>query len=121
MNDYVSIYTRSQAIEDGNLFDVSQLAREYGFRFPVAMTRAAFHACVAVREDDIGQDETGRTWDVLTCLRVASKQASQQRVVLFRVLVSKGGQPPQAVLLKACCGPGDDGKAVVTIMLSVEN
>ncbi|EQD30141.1 hypothetical protein B2A_14268, partial [mine drainage metagenome] len=33
-DDVISRYTRAQAIEDGVLVEVSELAREAGFRFP---------------------------------------------------------------------------------------
>ncbi len=35
----ISVYTRAQAIEDGVLVDVSETAREAGFRIPVAVNR----------------------------------------------------------------------------------
>jgi hypothetical protein len=44
----IAAYTREQAIEDGTLVDVSKLAKEAGFRFPVAMTAAAWLAAVEV-------------------------------------------------------------------------
>ena len=53
-------YTRQQAIEDGVLIDVSNLAKEAGFRFPVAFTRAVWSYNVEVPEGVTGQDETGR-------------------------------------------------------------
>jgi type I site-specific restriction endonuclease len=34
-------YTRADAFADGYLVDVTDTAREAGFRFPVALTRAA--------------------------------------------------------------------------------
>lgn len=36
--EVIHAYTRAQAIEDGVLVDLSDLAREAGFRFPVAVT-----------------------------------------------------------------------------------
>jgi len=33
----IHTYTRAQAIEDGVLIDVSEMAREAGFRWPVAV------------------------------------------------------------------------------------
>jgi len=39
MNDIIFSYTRAQAIEDGVLVDVSELAREASFRYPVAVTQ----------------------------------------------------------------------------------
>lgn len=67
--EVIHAYTRAQAIEDGVLVDVSETAREAGFRWPVALTRAAWADCVAWTEDDnhrqVYQDESGRLWDVL--------------------------------------------------------
>ena len=40
-------YTRAQAIEDGQLIDVSTVAREAGIVWPVALTSAAWDDCVA--------------------------------------------------------------------------
>jgi hypothetical protein len=39
--DLIHRYTRADALRDGVLVDVSATAREAGFRWPVALTRAA--------------------------------------------------------------------------------
>ena len=44
----ISSYTRAEALADGVLVDVSETAREAGFVLPVALTRAAWDACVAL-------------------------------------------------------------------------
>ena len=41
-SDLIHSYTRAQAIEDGVLVDVSDVATEAGFKLPVAITRAAW-------------------------------------------------------------------------------
>ncbi|MGS1018735.1 DUF6573 family protein [Burkholderia glumae] len=68
----ISIYTRSQAITDGALVDVSAQARDAGFCIPVALTATVWADCVAWSEADsqrqISQDEWARLWDVL-CTR----------------------------------------------------
>jgi hypothetical protein len=48
------------------LIDVSPTAREAGFKYPVALTAAAWAKCVAVPPGALCQDEAGRLWDVLT-------------------------------------------------------
>lgn len=121
MTDYVFVYTRAQAIEDGVLRDISPLAQEAGFRVPVAISHAAWSECVAVAPDDVAQDETGRLWDVLQCLRFAARQLCGERLLHFQVLVARGGMRPLPVRLKALCGPGDDGEAVITILLPDED
>ena len=88
----------AQAIADGVLVDVSKLAKEAGFRFPVAVTAGVWAECVTVPEGVTGQDETGRLWDVLNLLRFAiAKQHKGAERVDFAVHVRKDnseGDPP---------------------------
>ena len=44
--EIISLYTRSQAIEDGFLVDVSDMAREAGFKWPVVVTRRVWDEIV---------------------------------------------------------------------------
>lgn len=122
-------YTRAQAIEDGVLVDVSRTAQEAGFRWPVALTHAAWEDCVAWSEDDTKrqtiQDQSGRLWDVLwmafNAIRQALAGGSELDFKLYRV--PRGGRAIKAELttLKLVCGPGDEGEPVVTIMLPHED
>ena len=117
-------YTRAQAIADGVLVDVSKLAKEAGFRFPVAVTAGVWAECVTVPDGVAGQDETGRLWDVLNMLRFAiAKQPKDSARTDFAVHVRKdnGEGDPPLVPLYAICGPGDDGEPVVTVMLPSED
>ena len=76
----VSVYTRAQAIEDGILVDVSETAREAGFRIPVAVSRTVWSRLVALPEGYRGfQDERGRLWDVLWMARHYGAPRLQQR------------------------------------------
>jgi hypothetical protein len=117
-------YTRAQAIADGVLIDVSELAKEAGFRFPVALTCGVWAECVEVPDGVAGQDETGRLWDVLNMLRFAiARQKSDAERVDFAVHVrndNREGDPP-LVHLYALCGPGDDAAPVITVMLPTED
>ena len=67
--EVISTYTRAQAIEDGVLIDTGRMAQEAGFKWPVAVTSAAWADCIAWTEDDseqqVYQDQSGRLWDVL--------------------------------------------------------
>ncbi len=42
--EVISSYTRVQALEDGELIDVSKTAKEAGFVFPIAVTRNLFYS-----------------------------------------------------------------------------
>lgn len=115
-------YSRKEAIEDGVLIDVSDTAREAGFRYPVALTAAAWAAAVDIPEGVTCQDEAGRLWDVLTMLRHASRGArGGESTIAFDVLVLNDRTCPKPVRLKAVCGPDDDLSPCVTIMLPEED
>lgn len=125
----VSVYTRAQALEDGELVDAGELAREAGFRLPVALTRAAWATFVEVPKGCEGlQDEKGRLWDVLHMASFAIRGAKPgQTEVWVHVSVVTGvnakGRPrrPEIRHLKAVCGPGDDAEPVITMMLPEED
>lgn len=119
----IHTYTRAQAIADGVLIDVTETAREAGFRLPVALTRAAWADCVEWTDADslrqTHQDEAGRLWDVLWMTLVCSRIApgkSRALVGLHRVPRGGRGTRPRAARLVAQIGPGDDGEPVLTIM-----
>ena len=108
MSDVIFAYSRDQAIKDGVLVDATSLAKEAGFRFPVALTRAAWETCVTVPPAADWLDETGRLWDVLTMLCLAVRSASGRQQTTFVVHVQNDARALRPVTLKAMCGPGDD-------------
>lgn len=75
-SNLIHSYTRAQAIEDGVLVDVSDVAKEAGSKLPVAITRAAWARYVEVPRglELRGQSVDGRLWDVLFMLHVAIKR-----------------------------------------------
>lgn len=117
-------YTRKQAIEDGVLIDVTEMAREAGFRWPVAVTAAVWADCVAWSEEDNGrqvyQDESGRLWDLLFVASYAVQTARQDdgslKYDIWRVPRDGRSTDSQLVSVKLVAGPGDDGEPVITIM-----
>lgn len=123
----ISTYTRAQAIADGSLIDVSERAKEAGFRFPVALTAAAWAECVAWSASDTArqtyQDEEGRLWDILWMASQAAKRASGDRLAFQLYVVPRGGKSvkPRLTKLKMLCGPGDEAEPVITIGLPHED
>jgi hypothetical protein len=123
-----STYTRAQAIADGILVDVSDVARGAGFPCHTAMTRAAWDECVAWSDEDTArkgralQDEAGRLWDVLWMARYrAMRDAIAEpglRIAFEVVCMPREGTRTrgQCKPLALHCGPGDNGAAVFTIM-----
>jgi hypothetical protein len=134
--------TRAQAIADGVLLDLTSatddkgqlLCHQVGLKVPVAITRTAWaktieaggtwkpHGDGEILELKGGQSLTGRLWDVLWMLRMVCCQASDTDRIRFQVLVDVNGNGRhEAVRLWALCGPGDDAKPVITIMLEGED
>ena len=120
----VFAYSRRQAIEDGVLVDVTDTAREAGFRIPVALSRNVWDRLVALPEGYRGfQDEAGRLWDVLWMARLYALRASDSDRVTMCVLVhdirkdlSDSNRPPRRHSPIVAIGAGDEGEPVATIM-----
>jgi hypothetical protein len=140
--DPIFSYTRAQAIADGVLIDLTtaaddkgqRLCPQAGFKVPVAITRTAWAQTIEaggswrpngegeVLELKGGQSLTGRLWDLLWMLRVASGKAANSDRVHFQVLVDvEGDGRREMVKLWALCGPGDDAQPVITIMVEGED
>src|ERR1035441_3364829 len=67
-------YTRKQAIEDGVLVDITEIAKEAGSKYPVAITSTAFFGYVAPDPMPPGQDLKGRLWDLFTMFKLAARK-----------------------------------------------
>ena len=127
--EVIHVYTRKQAVEDGVLVDVSEVAREAGFVVPVAVT-AGVWALVepSPGEVEYGQDAQGRLWDVLTMARFAiraKRDGEEGPELLFTVLFQMRRHGERTGIrnkeLKLHSGPGDDGEHVITILLPHED
>jgi len=125
----ISTYTRAQAIEDGVLVDPGSMAKEAGFKWPVALTADAWADCVAWTDDDsqqqIHQDQSGRLWDVLYMAShaIRTSKDSGDRILFQLYRVPRDGRSTEAVLvtLKLIVGPGDTAEPVITILLPHED
>ena len=117
-------YTRAQAIEDGILVDVSETAREAGFKIPVAVTRGVWDRLIALPDGYQGfQDERGRLWDVLWIAHYYARRASNSDRVTMSVLVRDirkdlrdSNRPPRRHCPIVAIGAGDRDEPVITIM-----
>jgi hypothetical protein len=58
--DLIHRYPRAGATRDGVMIDVPATTREAGFKYPVALTAAAWAKCVAVPPGIVCQDEAAR-------------------------------------------------------------
>jgi len=118
----VYAYTRAQALRDGFLVDVSDMAREAGLLHPCAITRALFETLTPDRAARAhGQSFAGRLWDVLTLARIAAKRAKGDSAY-WSVWIDRGDghRRRQAVWMRVT-GEGHNGAPVLTIMLEGED
>lgn len=124
--DIIHTYTRDEAIEDGALVDVSNIAKQAGFAIPLALTARVFSECVYWPETEAAiQDESGRLWDVLFMAAAAARRAAalqlQGATAFDMVVVPRGGRSLMPIRLVLLVGPGDTGEPVATIMFPDED
>ena len=105
------------------------MAKEAGFKWPVALTANAWADCVAWNDDDsqqqVHQDQSGRLWDVLYMAShaIRTSKDSGDRLLFQLYRVPRDGCSTKAVLvtLKLIVGPGDSWEPVVSILLLNED
>ena len=108
-------YSRKEAIDDGVLIDVSGIAKEAGYRYPVALTSALWADINDIPESKDWQDSTGRLWDVLYMGQDAIRRSKEGGTVLVYSLIMHVGNRTNYTV-KLVCGPGDDAEPVITLM-----
>lgn len=118
----IATYTRENAIQDGVLIDVSETAREAGFKYSVAVTRAVWEEIITPDEVGYkqGQSVSGRLWDVLWMCYLAARRGGSGSEIGFSLYVTRGSQE-KLVNLKSICHPGDNFEPVITIMMPNED
>ncbi len=127
--EVISSYGRAQALDDGVLIDAGPMARECGFRWPVAITAAAWTDGVVWTDADsarqVHQDQTGRLFDVLFmahhAIRSSCSGGDRLTFDLYRVPRDGTSTEPAITTLKLIVGPGDEGEPVVTVLLLEED
>jgi hypothetical protein len=123
-NAYVHAYSRMQALSDGVLLDLSELAREAGFRWPLAVTSRLYYEYLvpSLELASDGQSLTGRAWDLLNVLKYTIREAKDETFLRFSVLfLMSRGSTPIPIELISIAGPGDDGEPVLTVLLPDED
>jgi hypothetical protein len=123
--EVVSVYTRAQALEDGVLVDVTPLAKMAGFRLHTVITCGVLEAIKSeVRKEfadvmpfvEEGPVYRAAIGDVLAALHAQ-----------IRKDLAAGKNTPESHFrfgqteLWALTGPGDQGEAVLTVMLEGED
>ncbi|WP_458683597.1 DUF6573 family protein [Prescottella equi] len=124
-DEIIHAYSRADAIADGVLHDVTELAREQGILHPVAIAAHAWSDAVAWDHGPM-QDETGRVWDVLTMAAHALRRAKRLRLeglqlfTVYAVPNRADAEEPEPVNLGISIGPGDNYEPVLTITAAAD-
>lgn len=115
--DVISTYTRAQAIEDGDLIDISKMAKECGYSYPAAITRALYADINGIPDSQKGIESfDARLWDVLWMGKRAALVAGGNRVV-FQLIMRVKGSRKNLYFVKVVLADGDEaGKPVFTFM-----
>lgn len=114
----IHAYTRADALADGVLVDVTETAREAGFRVPVALTQSVWADVndLSGQHVSAGQSVQGRLWDLLfMAAHAARRRENRDRSEFVYALVMPVGKGKN-YRAKCHVGPGDEGEPVVTIM-----
>ena len=128
-NKLVYSYSRAQAIEDGILVDVTDMAKAIGIKWHVAVTSSVWFDFIEWTEDDRkkqGLDDTEcRLWHIVFTLHLAIKKADKHADIIFYELdiLPRDGfsYRVKRTKLKAVVSAGDYFEPVITIMLPNED
>ena len=123
-------YTRTQALEDGVLVDVSLMAAEACINWPMAVTRRLWEEVIVPSSEgreQAGQSEEGRLWDTLWLLRsIFAKQlrpqTAEENIIIYKVYYVMGSRNKLRPISIKCVLAGDDnGSPCLTLMLPEED
>ena len=109
-------YSRSQAIEDGVLVDLSQAdsIRQH-WKHPFACTSTVW-AIIEEALQHPGQDVSGICHDISTMAKLAIRSTRETELIFFSVIITG-----KKHALKLHIGPGDTAAPVLTLMLPYED
>ncbi len=118
----IHTYSRTEAIDDGVLVDVSQKASEAGFVVPVAITAGVWADVNDIPSEAARQgvqDVEGRLWDLLfsaaqTCKKSSAGKTDEPGGLPFDLIMHLGDATYYHS--KVHIGPGDDMEPVITIL-----
>jgi len=115
--DIIYQYTREDAIRDGEIIDISELAREMRYTVPVGVTRAVW---AIIEKKPPHQDVKGRIWDLLWMMKIRIGGCKNSDRILFTVLMQSGRKKMQT--FKAVIAASDPtGNPAITVMLPEED
>ncbi|WP_292517753.1 helix-turn-helix domain-containing protein [Methanoculleus sp.] len=109
---------RQDAIDDGDLIEITRMGRDIGITYPLAVSARAAQSMVPF--PNIPQETvTENLWDTLHAFRDKARMTTEKEFEFQTSLYLNGLVP--TLIFKATVSPGDDGEPVITIMLPDED
>ena len=109
---------RQDAIDDGDLVEITRMGRDIGIMIPLAVSARAAQSMVPF--PNIPQETvTENLWDTLHAFRAKARTTTEEEFE-FQVSLYQNGIVP-TLTFKAAVSPGDGGEPVITIMLPDED
>ncbi len=110
--------SRQDAIDDGDLIEITRMGRDIGIIYPLAVSAQAAQSMVPF--PNIPQETvTENLWDTLHAFRDKALTTTAEEFE-FQASIYLNGLVP-TLTFKAAVSPGDDGEPVITIMLPDED
>ncbi len=86
--DIISVYDASMAEEDGILVNVTNEAKELGFKWTVRISRGVHELCTPPKSNKI-QSYRGRLHDVLWMALIAIKRSKDQNLIAYKLKIGR--------------------------------
>jgi len=116
----MAVRTRAEAIADGELIDVTEMAQMMGIPVPIAITRNAWTACIdGAHFENVGNDDEGRLLALLKSVRREFYYQDSDVVTLSVEYIDDEHMTCSQMLL-ATCTVDESGGRVGTVMLPGE-
>ena len=110
--DVIHSYSRKQAIEAGELIDLTNLAKVRGFKIPVAITKVVWNHLKERGESD--ERTMRKATELLEQFRSIAAGSDKDTIFFEAIVVRR-------LELKAMLSAGDNGEPVITIMWKNED
>jgi hypothetical protein len=127
MQDFqlINSYKRAHAIDDEVLIDVTSMAREAGFRYPVFITRNLWDGYIDPAPQLQHENTTSRLWDTLANLAATIKSTKNPGNCLWFTVSFQmcfdGKRSTEEIRLQSIVKRGYNSTKVITIMLPDES
>lgn len=109
---------RQDAIDDGDLIEITRMGRDAGIIYPLAISARAAQRMVPF--PDMPQTVvTENLWDALHAFKDKASVTTSEEFEFQASLYQNGIVP--TITFKATVSPDDDGEPVITIMMPDEN